>query len=194
VHNIREKIKSWAIEHAEGPHTKRWLAFFSFAESSFFPIPVDVILIAILLGNKAKSWLRYALITTGFSVIGGIFGYAIGALLFETIGGPIISFYNLGGEFGALEEIFSNNAFWAIFAAAFTPIPYKIFTIAAGAFHINIIIFIAGSLLGRGIRFLAVGALMKTYGKKISDILYKYFSILSIALVLIVFILGYSFL
>ncbi len=77
MHNIREKIKSWAIEHTEGSNTKRWLAFFSFAESSFFPIPVDVILIAILLGNKAKNWLRYALITTGFSVLGGIFGYII---------------------------------------------------------------------------------------------------------------------
>ncbi|HED05537.1 MAG TPA: DedA family protein [Ignavibacteria bacterium] len=194
MHNIREKIRNWSIKHAEGPHAKRWLAAFSFAESSFFPIPVDVILIAILLGNKAKQWLRYVLITTGFSVIGGIFGYIIGAFLFEAVGNSIISFYNLGEEFGALEEIFSNNAFWAIFTAAFTPIPYKIFTIAAGVFHINLVSFIAGSLLGRGVRFLIVGVLMKTYGRKISGILYKYFSIISIVLVLIVIILLYSFL
>jgi len=194
VHNIREKIRSWAVRHAEGPHAKQWLAFFSFAESSFFPIPTDVILIAILLGNKAKEWLRFALITTGFSVIGGIFGYIIGAFLFEAVGDTIISFYNLENEFVALEQAFAEHAFWAIFTAAFTPIPYKIFTIAAGVFHINIALFLVGSIFGRGIRFIAVSFLMKKYGRKISDILYRYFNIVSILLTLLVLILGYSFL
>jgi len=193
VHNLREKIKSWAVGHAEGPHAKRWLSFFAFAESSFFPIPTDIILIAILLGNRAKNWVRYALITTLFSVIGGLFGYMIGALLFGTIGASIISFYNLANEFDIVEEAFSKHAFWAIFTAAFTPIPYKIFTIAAGVFHINIVVFFMGSILGRGIRFIVISALIKAFGKAISGILYKYFNIISILLVLLLLFIGYSF-
>lgn len=185
----RDQIRDWVLRHAEGPRARLWLIAVSFSEASFFPVPPDILLIAILLTNGAH-WVKYSLITTLSSVAGGIFGYIIGFFFFTHIGEPLIAFYHLEESALYLGSIFSDNAFLSIFLAAFTPIPFKVFTIAAGLFQIDFFIFIIASLLGRGTRFFAVGYLLYRFGEKISLLLFKYFNIFSlfIAILILAFI------
>ena len=184
----KERIRKWAKDHAEGPRAKFWLGAVSFSEASFFIVPPDVLLIAILL-TSAKRWIQYATFTTVMSVLGGAFGYLIGLLLFGLVGEPLITFYNIEEEVETVRQLFEKSAFIAIFTAAFTPIPFKVFTISAGLFHINFIVFIVASLLGRGIRFFAIAGLLHVYGKKITKLLDKYFNVFSL-LVTLIFIVG----
>ncbi len=186
----RDKIRDWTLRHAEGPRARLWLAAFSFTEASFFPIPPDILLIAILLTN-GTHWVRYSLITTLSSVAGAIFGYIIGVFFFAIIGEPLIAFYNLQESMAHVGKLFSDNAFITILLAAFTPIPFKVFTIAAGVWHIDFFIFVIASLLGRGTRFFAIGYLLHRFGRKISSLLYKYFNIVS--LIMMVFIIAIIF-
>ena len=186
----RDKIRDWTLRHAEGPRARLWLAAFSFTEASFFPIPPDILLIAILLTN-GTHWVRYSLITTLSSVAGAIFGYIIGVFFFAIIGEPLIAFYNLQESMAHVGKLFSDNAFITILLAAFTPIPFKVFTIAAGVWHIDFFIFVIASLLGRGTRFFAIGYLLHRFGRKISSLLYKYFNIVS--LIIMVFIIAIIF-
>lgn len=186
---FRDRIKNWAIRHAEGPHGKFWLSLFSFAESSFFPIPPDILLVAILLARQRHRWVFWGLLTTIFSLLGGLFGYLIGFLLFEAVGKPLISFYNLEEQVLQVSFLFSKNTFLTMFIAAFTPIPYKVFTIAGGLFTVPILPFGLASLLGRGIRFFAEAFLLKVYGARIARVLYKYFNIFSVIIVAIVVVL-----
>lgn len=187
----RDRIQKWAVEHANSKHVTLWLSLMSFSEASFFPIPPDVLLIAILLANKAKKWFYYASITAVFSVLGGVFGYFIGQFFFDVFGSSIISFYGLEKEFVNLKNVFNEAAFWTIFTAAFTPIPYKIFTIAAGLFNINFPLFILASLLGRGIRFFIIAGILRAHGTKISSVLYRYFNIFSLVFVVVLIVSGY---
>ena len=184
---IKHKMRDWVVKHAEGPHSKTWLATVSFAEASFFPIPPDILLIAILLIKK-RRWFFYAFFTTVFSVLGGVFGYVIGAFFFDTVGESLVSIYHLEHEMLVVGEYFSNNAFVAIFLAAFTPIPFKVFTITAGVFKIKILVLIVASILGRGTRFFIISYMLRKYGKHIEGFIYKYFNIFS--LVVAVFIVG----
>ena len=183
-------MRDWGVKHAEGPHAKMWLAAVSFAEASFFPIPPDMLLIAILL-TKSKRWFFYATFTTLFSVLGGIFGYFIGVFFFDTVGEFLVSFYHLEHEMFVVSEYFSNNAFVAIFLAAFTPIPFKVFTITAGFCKINLLVLIVASILGRGIRFFVISYMLRKYGKQIGGFVYKYFNIFS--LIVAIFIVGIIF-
>jgi membrane protein YqaA with SNARE-associated domain len=192
--NTKDRIRGWAVRHAEGPHAKFWLSALSFSEASFFPVPPDVLLIAILLANKARQWFYHAFLTAGFSVLGGVLGYGIGFFFFDIFGQQLISFYGLQEQFGHMKSVFDEAAFWTIFAAAFTPIPYKIFTITAGLFSVNFFTFIIASVLGRGIRFFAIGFILKHYGEKIANVLYKYFNIFSFIALFILVVLAYSFL
>ena len=151
----RDQMRDWVLRHAEGPRARLWLAAFSFTEASFFPIPPDILLIAILLTN-GTHWVKYSLITTLSSVAGAVFGYIIGVFFFAVIGEPLIAFYNLQESMAHVGKLFADNAFITILLAAFTPIPFKVFTIAAGLFHIDFFVFIIASLLGRGTRFFAI--------------------------------------
>ncbi len=166
---------------------KWWLFGISFTESSFFPIPPDVLLVAILMTRERVRAFYYASITTAGSVLGGLFGYAIGYFFFQTVGVWLVSTYGLETQMITVQKLFVDNAFLAIFVAAFTPIPYKVFTIAGGLFGISIPVFIVASVLGRGGRFFAVAVIMRFFGENISRVLYKYFNIIS---VVSVFILG----
>jgi membrane protein YqaA with SNARE-associated domain len=184
-----EGFKNSLMKNVSGPNAKWWLFAISFSESSFFPIPPDFYLMPVVARNKHK-WLFFASITTLASVLGGLFGYFIGAVLFETVGKWLVSVYHLEKELETVGVFFNQNAFLSIFTAAFTPIPYKIFTIAAGLFKINILIFIIASILGRGMRFFAVAYIMKLFGEKISNLVLKYFNIATaiFALLVILFI------
>jgi membrane protein YqaA with SNARE-associated domain len=171
-----DKIKNSLMRNVSGPNAKWWLFAISFSESSFFPIPPDFYLMPVVARNRGK-WLYFALITTISSVLGGLFGYLIGAVFFETVGKWLISLYHLEKEIETVSLFFNQNAFLSIFTAAFTPIPYKVFTISAGLFKLNIFIFTIASILGRGMRFFAVAYIMKLFGEKISNVVIKYFNI-----------------
>ena len=177
---IKINIRDWMVKHAGSTHAKGWLSFFSFAEASFFPIPPDFLLIAILGPKQQKNWFYYSALTAGWSVLGGVFGYGIGFLLFDSVGQWLIVTYNLSDHMIAVKELFDQNAFWAIFISGFTPVPYKIFTISAGFFSINFFTFIIASAISRFLRFFIVGYIMKVFGDGMSKFAFKYFNIITL--------------
>lgn len=181
----KEKMHNWFEKQASKPSVKWWLAIISFTESSFFPIPPDPFLIAALIA-KREAWKLYSFIVSFSSVLGGVFGYAIGFWLFAYIGQPLVNAYGLQEEVIKVGHLFADNTFWTVFTAAFTPIPYKIFTISAGLFKVNIFIFIIASILGRSIRFYVIGYIMKVFGEKIGKLIFKYFNILTLILLLVI--------
>lgn len=183
---LKYTLRDWAVRHAEGPGAKRWLAFFSFAEASFFPIPPDVLLISILATQERKEWKQYALIATIFSVLGGVFGYLVGWLLYDSVGVLIVELYNLEEYMVTVKEIFSENAFVTMFLAGFTLIPYKIFTISAGFFEISLLAFLAASILSRAARFFVVSYIMYVFGEELGKFAFRYFNILTMILAAVI--------
>jgi membrane protein YqaA with SNARE-associated domain len=164
-----------------------WLSVISFIESSFFPIPPDPFLMLAVI-NKPQKWLKYFFFVSLFSVLGGIFGYFIGLFFFDLIGASIIEFYSLEKQFELVFGLFNKYSFIAIFVSAFTPIPYKIFTIASGLFGINFFVFVLASLIGRPMRFFIVAYLMKVFGEKFGKKLIKIIDIVLVTLVLLLII------
>lgn len=156
----------------------------AFAEASFFPIPPDILMIAILLIN-AERWIFYAGLTTVGSVLGAFLGYLIGWGFYEAIGQHIVEIYNLQNLVNVIGEKFSGHAFFTVFIAAFTPIPFKIITISAGIFKISLWKMILASIIGRGSRFFAVAFITKIFGKKLNSFIFKYFNIFSFAVIII---------
>jgi membrane protein YqaA with SNARE-associated domain len=181
------RLKAWVEGYAEKPHAEWALFVIAFAESSFFPIPPDVLLIAMAVIIPTKAF-RYALICSVGSVLGGLFGYVIGYVFFEAIGEPILQVYGAMGHYETVKLLYDEHAFWAILAAGFTPIPYKVFTIAAGAFEVSLPTLIAASILGRSGRFFLVAALFYFFGAPIKRFIDKYFEILTI--LFLVFLIG----
>ncbi|MEX0934657.1 MAG: YqaA family protein [Candidatus Saccharimonadales bacterium] len=173
------RVYAWMMKWGDSPQAEKALFGFSFIESSFFPIPPDPLLITMVIAN-VKKWFRFALITTIASVIGAGLGYLIGFGAFETIGRSIVDFYNLEEEFKFVGEQYEQNAFWTILIAGFTPIPYKVFTIASGVFTINIITLLVASLIGRGGRFIIVAFLAKTLGARYKDKIERYIDVLGL--------------
>lgn len=173
------KLYRWTMHWSHTKHAKLSLFALAFAESSFFPIPPDVLLIAMTVAHRFKWWLFAGIATLG-SVLGGIAGYYIGLFLFETVGNSIIEFYHFEKAFEIVGQKYEENAFLAIFTAAFTPIPYKVFTLAAGAFQISLVDLIVGSAMGRAGRFFAVAGALRIFGQKISDAIEKYFDLFSL--------------
>ncbi len=145
-------LYDWTLSWAETKYGALALFVLAFAESSFFPIPPDILLIALCVSLHKKS-LKFAAICTVGSVLGGVFGYFIGYSFYEYIGVFIIQALNYQQYFDLVGQMYANNAFFAILAAAITPIPYKVFTIAAGVWHIDLVTLITASILGRGFRF-----------------------------------------
>lgn len=178
------KLYDWTLSFSRTKHAQASLFALSFAESSFFPIPPDVLLIAMTVAHRYKWWI-FASIATAGSVLGGIFGYYIGLSLFEAVGKPIIEFYHFQEKFETVGRLYEANAFLAVFTAAFTPIPYKVFTIAGGVFQIPLYELIIASLLGRAGRFFAVAGALRIFGQKIADAIEKYFDLFSLAFMLL---------
>ena len=160
------------IEWSRHRFAERYLAALSFAESSFFPIPVDVMLAPMCLARLDKAW-RFALIATVFSVLGGLAGYLIGWGAFESIE-PWLSESKYWGAYETSRTWLGQYGFWVIFVAGFSPIPYKVFTIAAGVAALNLPAFFIGSLIGRGARFFLVAGLLVWGGKPLEEKLRQY--------------------
>jgi membrane protein YqaA with SNARE-associated domain len=185
--NLAQKFITWFEPKADTKVAKFWLFTISFTESFFFPIPADPFLAVVILVQKNK-WIYFSALVTVASVLGGVGGYLIGLFLFETLGQHLIDLYHLQPEFETVKILFEDNAFWAIFTAAFTPIPYKIFTIAAGVAKLNIVTFIVASILGRGIRFFIVGFIVKKFGKQFYETFLKYFDRATIIVLILIII------
>ncbi len=160
------------IEWSRHRFAERYLAALSFAESSFFPIPVDVMLAPMCLARLDKAW-RYAFIATAFSVLGGLAGYAIGWGAFEWIQ-PWLAESRYWGAYETSRDWLAKYGFWVIFVAGFSPIPYKVFTIAAGVAALNLPAFFIGSMIGRGARFFLVAGLLVWGGETLESKLRQY--------------------
>lgn len=177
--NIVKKTYNWVLTWADSKWGGVALFIFAFAESSFFPIPPDVLLIALCLGAPKRSF-RYAAICTAGSVAGAMAGYALGFYMWQGIHDWFIpSIFSQQG-FDAVAETYNKWNFWAIFTAGFTPIPYKIFTIAGGVCSINFGMFVLASIVSRGLRFFLIAGLIWKYGAPIKIFIDKYFNILAI--------------
>lgn len=160
------------MQWARHRHAPRYLAGLSFAESSFFPIPPDVMLAPMALANPARAWWLAAL-TTAASVLGGVFGYLIGLFAFDLVE-PLLHDAGYYPKYLQAKAWFDEWGFWAIFVAGFSPIPYKVFTITAGVISMAVAPFLVASLIGRGARFFLVATLMVWGGESIESALHKY--------------------
>lgn len=180
-----QKLYHWTIHWAKTKEAKKGLFLVSFSESSFFPIPPDVLLIP-MVAAKRNQWWNLALLTTVASILGAMLGYLIGFGFYEAIAKPIINFYNLQEEVALVGTKYAENAFLTIFTAAFTPIPFKAFTIAGGIFKIPLGEFLLGAILGRASRFFAIAYIIKKFGPQAKDFVKKYFNLLSIILVILI--------
>ncbi|MEK7480745.1 MAG: YqaA family protein [Patescibacteria group bacterium] len=174
----------WTLLWASHPHASWALFFIAFIESSFFLIPPDILLIPMTLA-RPNRWFWYASLTTVGSVLGGLFGYLIGVGLWESVGKHIVQFYHLESVMEAVGNQYAAHAFLTVFTAAFTPIPYKIITIAAGFFRISLLTLIVASLIGRSMRFFLVAILIGFFGDTMKRFIERYFDILSLAFVIV---------
>ena len=165
---LYDRVLDWSRHQ----YAERYLGALSFAESSFFPIPVDVMLAPMCIAKREKAW-RYAIIATVFSVLGGLAGYAIGLGIFDVIE-PWLADSHYWSAYQTSREWFDTYGVWAIFVAGFSPIPYKVFTIAAGVAALNLPGFFLASVVGRGARFFLVSGLVVLGGDKLDTTLRKY--------------------
>ncbi len=186
--NPIKKMYDWVLSWGEKPSAQAALFVFAFAESSFFPVPPDILLIPLVLGAR-KKWFRLALTVTIASALGGMFGYFIGHFLWWS--GPQVPsgiaqffFKNIPGftesVFWQMQAKYAEYGFFIVFTAGFTPIPYKIFTISSGAFDLNFLTFIVASVISRGARFFLVSFLIYRFGEPIKKFIDKYFNWLAL--------------
>jgi membrane protein YqaA with SNARE-associated domain len=177
---MMRRLYDWMMRmagHRNAPHALFWV---SFVESSIFPIPPDVMLVPMILANRSKAWF-YATICTVGSVIGGIAGYAIGSYLFEYIGEPILQLYGYGERYKDAAALFQEWGVWILIAKGWTPFPYKVLTIAAGAFQMSFLPFIMASIVARAMRFYLVATLLYFFGEPIREFIEKRLSLVTTA-------------
>ena len=160
------KIYDWMMRQASGPSAPYALGAVSFAESSFFPIPPDVMLVPMVLANRAKAW-WYASLATITSVLGGVAGYAIGFYLLDAIGKPVLQFYGLSDRLVQFKQLFQDYGVEILLIKGMTPIPYKLLTISAGWAGMNLAAFVGASIAARAVRFFLVAGLLYFFGEPV---------------------------
>lgn len=176
--NYLRKLYDWTLIKSQHPRAPWFLSFISFIESSFFPIPPDIILIPMIIAKRNKAFF-YALICTISSVLGGVFGYLIGFYLYNNVGSIIINYYNLSSQFYLFEQYYIKYGIWIVLGAGFTPFPFKFITIASGVFGLNFFLFFIVSILARGLRFYLIAILLRIFGRTIENMINKYFNFLA---------------
>ena len=172
-------LYNWTLRKAEHKYSSWILSVISFTESSFFPIPPDIILIPMIIAKRAKAWV-YAFICTFSSVLGGVAGYAIGYFFYNSIGVLIIDAYHLSNSFNTFESYYNEYGILIVLGAGFTPFPFKFITIASGVFNLNILLFILTAIIARGLRFYLLAGLLFIFGEIIKILIAKYFNLLAI--------------
>ncbi len=185
------RLYDWVLHWADTPYGLQALAVLCFAESSVFPIPPDPLLIALCLGAAGRS-LRFAAVATIASVLGGLVGYGIGALVWGSVSGFFFDFVPgvTPEHFATVQGYYDRWDFWAVFMGGLTILPYKVFTISAGVFDINFPVFVFASVVSRGLRFFLVAGLIYRYGKTIESFIDRYFNALTWVFALLL-ILGF---
>ena len=184
------RLYDWVLGWADTPYGAPALFILAFAESSFFPIPPDVLLIALAVAVPTRAF-RFALICTAGSVAGGVAGYAIGVYGWEAVGKPIVDAYHGQPVMDKIQAWYSEYGFWGTLAAAITPIPYKVFTISSGVFKFPFVSFVVASVIGRAFRFFLVAALIKKFGPSIKEWIETRFN-LAVSLFTILLIAGFA--
>ncbi len=182
------KLYDWVLHWAETPYGGPALFLLALIESSVFPVPPDVLLIALCLALPKRAW-RFALLASVGSVLGGLLGYAIGWGAW-----PLVNtfFYQYIPGFSPelfirVQNLFAEYGFWVVFTAGFTPIPYKVITIGSGVFQINLMIFMLASLVSRSLRFFLVAWLLRRFGPGMRDLIDRYFNLLTIVFLMLLF-------
>jgi membrane protein YqaA with SNARE-associated domain len=181
---VLRRLYDVCMEWISGPYGIWVLFVISFVESSFFPIPPDVFLIAMCIAASGKSF-RYAAVCSVGSVLGGALGYSLGFWFMDSVGMPIVDWYGLSGKYEMVQQYFKEYDVWIVGTAGFTPIPYKLFTITAGFVKSNFFTFMLVSLVARSARFFLVATLVWKFGPQIKGFIERYFNILSIAFVVL---------
>lgn len=176
------KLYDWVLSWAQTPYGGMALFVLAFAESSFFPVPPDVLLIALALSIPARAF-RFAAIAAVGSVLGGLFGYLVGYGLWHALDQFFYAYvpgFTLEG-FLRVQQLFEQYDFWVVFSAGFTPVPYKIITIGSGVFHINLPMFIFASAVSRSLRFFLVAWFIYRFGPPVRVLIEKYFNLFALA-------------
>ena len=183
------KLYDWVLQWSTTSYALPVLFIISFVESSFFPIPPDILLIAMVVASPV-GWFRFACVCSVGSVLGGMFGYLIGYQFMDLIGNHIVAFYHFQEKWDKIGLLYDKYNAWAVAMAGFTPLPYKVFTLSAGAFKINFPTFVLASALSRSARFFLVAALMYKFGPPFKILIEKYFNIFTIVF-MILLVLGF---
>ncbi len=183
------KLYEWVLSWAESKFSSFFLALLSLSEAIFFPIPPDVLLIALCMGNPKKS-LYFALVASVFSVLGGVLGYVLGYFAWENLKHLFLNVVFSEDAFNRVARMYDEHSFIAIFTAGFTPIPYKVFTISAGVFAINFTAFLVASAISRSLRFFIVAGLIYIYGERIRTFIDEHFNKLTVAFAILL-LLGF---
>ena len=183
-HALVKATYDYMLNLASRRNAMYFLFAVAFIESSFFPIPPDVMLIPMVLAAPAKAW-RIAGIATAASVLGGAFGYAIGVFFFDLIARPILTFYGYMHQFVVVKDYYNELGAWIVFGAGITPFPYKVITIASGVVHLDFAVFMLASVVARGMRFYLVAWLLKKYGEPMKDYIEKNLGMLSVLFLLL---------
>lgn len=178
--NVLRRLYNWVLSWADTPYGVPALFVLAVAESSFFPIPPDVLLLALGLAIPSKAW-RYALWCTVGSVVGGMIGYYIGFALWSSVEPMVIPHLFSAEKFAEVTGLYNDYGVPIVFAAGFTPIPYKVFTVAGGVAEINFPAFVGTSIVGRGARFFLVAAIIRRYGDTARDLIDRYFNLVTLA-------------
>lgn len=179
-----KRIYDWMMRLAAHGKAKTALFWVAFIESSFFPIPPEVMLIPMVLAKRAEAWLIASAATIG-SVLGGLFGYAIGYFLFDALAQPMLEFYGYADKFTSFKSQYNDYGAWIVFFAGITPFPYKVITIASGATALSIPVFVIASLLSRGIKYFVEAGLLFWFGEPIRNVLERWFNIIAVIFVIL---------
>ncbi len=181
------KTYDWTMRLAAHPHALVWLAAVACAESIFFPIPPDVMIIPMVLAAREKAW-KIAAVATAASAVGGVVGYSVGYFLYAEVGKPIIEFYGYADKYATFQGWYADYGAWIVGAGGFTPIPYKVITIASGVVQLNFATFFVVSVLSRGARFFIVSALLWRFGAPIRGFIEARLGLLALIFFIILFL------
>ena len=178
-HKLIHATYNWMLELSASPRAMFFLFVVAFIESSFFPIPPDIMIIPMVLATPEKAW-RIAGLATLASVLGGCFGYGIGVFLFDQIAQTLLAFYGYLHQFDVFKEYYHEWGAWIVFGAGITPFPYKVITIASGVVGLNLVTFTVASVIARGMRFYLIAWLLKKWGAPMKEFIENNLGMLSV--------------